>query len=165
MDGDYIRNVCIYILRNVNEDMSVSSLAKVFYCSKFYLMKQFKEYTGFTINEFINECRVYNSTEMLIFTDDTILKIALGNGFHSQEYYSEKFKDVIGVSPLRFRKFFAHLSDLINETEDVESLKVLREELGALDDYRQYLNNIDQYVCDDEREKPSVYVFKAKRGA
>ena len=38
-------------------------------------------------------------------SDDLIIKVALDNGFYSQEYYSEIFAKIIGVGPLTYRKF------------------------------------------------------------
>ena len=78
-----LSEVCGYIIDNINEDLSPESLSMIFHYNKSYLMRKFKEFTGFTISEFINECRVYNSTDPLIYTDDSILKIALTNGFNS----------------------------------------------------------------------------------
>ncbi len=120
MDFNIVREICNYLIANINDDISADDIATEFHYNKFYLMRKFKEHTGFTLNEFINECRIYNSTNPLIFTDDTILKIALNNGFNSLEYYSEKFKEVIGTSPLRFRKIYTGLLYIAETTKDPE---------------------------------------------
>ena len=103
------------------------------------MIRIFKNYTGYTIKEFINNVKILKTIDPLVFTDDTILKIALNNGFNSQEYYSEKFKDIIGVSPLKFRKEFNN----INEIKDINELKEKRDYLLYLKQYEQQLLAID----------------------
>lgn len=150
-----MKEICDYIISNINNDISVEQLSDIFHYNKSYLMRKFKDYTGFTINEFINECRVYNSTDPLIYTDSKILKIALTNGFNSLEYYSEKFKDIIGASPLKFRQIYSSLLSLAQTSNNTDELKYIKNALGELQEYQTYLNNIgDEYM--DEVTRPKI---------
>ena len=158
MDSNIIREICNYLCININDDITIDDLADIFHYNKFYLIKKFKEYTGFTINEYINECRVYNSTNPLMYTDDTILKIALNNGFKSQEYYSEKFKDIIGSAPLKFRNTFSKLFDLIEKTDDKEELNYLKATLEELNNYQDYLNSLGS-SRNTKQDKPKIKVL------
>ena len=158
MDTNTVREICGYLCANINEDITIDDLASTFHYNKFYLIKKFKEYTGFTINEYINECRVYNSTDPLIYTDDTILKIALNNGFKSQEYYSEKFKDIIGASPLKFRNAFSKLIYLIEKTDDIKDLNYLKASLEELNSYQDYLNSLGNEPI-AKQDKPIIKVL------
>ena len=146
-----LSEVCRYIIDNINEDLSPESLSMIFHYNKSYLMRKFKEFTGFTISEFINECRVYNSTDPLIYTDDSILKIALTNGFNSLEYYSERFKSIIGSSPLKFRQVYSALLDLVKKSNDPEELKFIKGVLSELQEYKLYLQNIGDIVYSKEK--------------
>lgn len=162
MDTNTVREICSYLCANINEEITIDGLASIFHYNKFYLIKKFKEYTGFTINEYINECRVYNSTNPLIYTDDTILKIALNNGFKSQEYYSEKFKDIIGASPLKFRNAFSKLIYLIENTDDIEELNYLKATLEELNGYQDYLNNLGSETT-TKQDKPKIKVLEVPK--
>lgn len=135
-----VRNICIHILDNIDDDITMNELEKIFCYNKFYLIRMFKLYTGYTIKEFINSVKVLKTINPLIFTNDTILKIALNNGFNSQEYYSEKFKDMIGISPLKFRKEFSDVSKI----SDVDELKAKKCYLIYLKQYEQWLLNISK---------------------
>ena len=119
---DIVKGLCKYILDNLYEDINMETLEKEFFYSKYYLIRVFKAYTGYTIKEFINTVKVLKSINPLVFTDDTILKIALTNGFNSQEYYSEKFFEILGLSPLKFRKEFQGI-DSITNIEELELKK------------------------------------------
>lgn len=150
-----IRDICEYIIDHISDNISANQIAEAFHYDKSYLMRKFKEYTGFTISEFINECRIYNSTNPLIYTDDSILKIALNNGFNSLEYYSEKFKDIIGSSPMRFRQVYSGLLEVAYNSSDVEELNYVKAALAELQDYQAYL-----YDIGSKCEKPKVKILK-----
>lgn len=156
-----ICEVCEYIIDNINDDISVERLSLIFHYNKSYLMRKFKEVTGFTIGEFINECRVYNSTNPLIYTDDSILKIALTNGFNSLEYYSEKFKDIIGTSPLRFRQVYSRLLDLAKNSNNPEELRTIKDALSELQEYQLYLSSIGSKENGQVVSKPKVKTLKS----
>ena len=137
---DIIRKLCEYILSNLYEDITMEKLENEFYYNKYYLIRLFKLYTGYTIKEFINTVKILKTVDPLLFTDDSILKIALNNGFNSQEYYSEKFQDVLGMAPLRFRKRFRD----IDEIKDINELKSRKEYLIYLEEFHNQLMNIHE---------------------
>ena len=154
-----IQEICEYILNNINTDINVEQIADYFHYNKSYMMRKFKDYTGFTINEFINECRVYKSTNPLIYTNYSILKIALTNGFNSLEYYSEKFKDIIGTPPLRFRQIYTSLLEIANNSNSSKELKIIKESLSQLEEYREYLYSIGNIASNEKQNytsKPKV---------
>ena len=129
---DFIVDICSYLIDNINNEISLEELENYFHYNRFYIIRLFKENTGYTITEFINLVRVLKSTDSLIYTNDTILKIALSNGYNSQEYYSEKFNNIIGMSPLKFRKIYTNL----NKIEDKEKLIELQNYYTFIKDYQ-----------------------------
>ncbi len=135
-----VKGLCEYILSNLYEDITMEKLENEFYYNKYYLIRLFKLYTGYTIKEFINTVKILKTVDPLLFTDDSILKIALNNGFNSQEYYSEKFQDVLGMAPLRFRKRFRD----IDEIKDINELKSRKEYLIYLEEFHNQLMNIHE---------------------
>ena len=139
-----IKELCQYILDNINNEITLEKLESEFYYSKYYIIRAFKSYTGYTIKEFINTIKVLKTINPLIFTDDTILKIALNGGFNSQEYYSEIFQSTIGTSPLKFRKEFQNIDD----SSEIEKLELKKQYLLYLQQYYNQLININ-----DKEEK------------
>ena len=157
-----IQEIYEYILKNINENISPEQIAEIFHYNKSYMMRKFKEHTGFTMNEFINECRIYNSTNPLIYTDYSILKIALTNGFKSLEYYSEKFKDIIGTSPLKFRQIYSYLLEIANNSNNPDELKYIKETITELQEYQKYLYSIGSIDSNENHEnisKPKVKII------
>lgn len=132
-----IRDLIIYLINNINEEITIKDIEDRYSYNRYYIIRAFKEYTGLTIMEFINKIKVYKTMNPLLYTDNTILYIALENGFNSQEYYSEKFKDVVGLSPIRFRKYFSN----IEENHDINELKMKKAYLNELyNNYNELLN-------------------------
>lgn len=142
---EIIKELYEYIVDNAFNDINLNKLEQEYFYNKFYILRSFKEYTGYTITEFINKIKVYRSVDPLLLTNDTILKIALNNGFNSQEYYSEKFKNVIGLSPKKFRKEYSNISN-----NNLEELKEKRR-------YLEQIKNEEQKIYSFNKEKEKVY--------
>ncbi len=159
MDNILVQDICSYLVENIDRNVSLDELEEVFHYDKFYLSRRFKEYTGLTTVSFINECRIYNSIDPLIFTKETILSIALNNHFNGLEQYSNKFKNVIGTSPSNFRNLFTSLTSLACKTNDKEQLNLLKESLEQINEYKNYLMNINGDLTSPDimpTEKPKV---------
>ena len=147
-----IKDLCQYILNNLYNEITMDKIEKEFNYSKYYLIRIFKLYTGYTIKEFINIVKVLKTINPLIFTNDTILKIALNGGFNSQEYYSEKFQEIIGISPIKFRKEYNNI-DLL---DNINELKLKKEYLMDLQKY--YDNLID--IPNNLEKKDKIKKYK-----
>ena len=70
------------------------------------------------------------------------------------DYYSEKFKDVIGISPLKFRKEFSNIDNVKN----IDELKNKREYLINLKQYNEYLLSFSNTVDNKTKEKKLIKV-------
>ena len=108
-----------YINKNINDAITIDELSNRFYFDKTYIMKRFKREIGVSIHDYINRIRILNSLEYYKY-DNYILNIALMNGFNSIEYYSEIFKKVMGINPLKYKKFINKNFDICdNDIENV----------------------------------------------
>ena len=101
---DSIKAILSYLKKNYNEDLSLATVAKRFNYSTNYFSRLFKEQTGKTFLEYVNEYRIQRASEMLIFSDDMITDIAMEVGFNNLSYFIRQFKRFHGCSPVQFRK-------------------------------------------------------------
>ena len=137
-----------YINNNINKEITVDELVNRFYYDRTYIMKRFKKEIGVKIHDYINIIRIMNSLEYYQY-NNYILSIALKNGYSSIEYYSEVFKKIIGVNPLKYRKF-------INRSFDISS-----NEINIIMDNINKCNNLKLYVSDYlNRRKPTQKMEK-----
>lgn len=105
--NELVCDILEYINNNINKEITIDELSEIFFFNKTYIMKRFKSEIGLTIHSYINHIRIFNS--LFYFKNDSyILNIAIRNGFNSLEYFSETFKNIIGVNPRTYKKFISH---------------------------------------------------------
>ncbi len=107
-----------YINKNINCEITIDELANCFYFDRTYIMKKFKKEIGISIHDYINKIRILNSLDYYKY-DNHILSTALKNGFNSIEYYSEIFKKIIGVNPMKYKKFINRSLDIKENEIDI----------------------------------------------
>ena len=137
-----------YINKNINDEITIDDLSNRFYFNKTYIMKRFKREIGYTIHDYINTMRIMNSLDLYGY-DNYILGIAIKNGFNSIEYYSEIFKKIMGVNPLKYKKF-------INRSFDITD-----NDISLIIKNINKCNNLKIFVKDYlSRRKPSTKMEK-----
>lgn len=166
-----VLNIIDYLDENLTEEITIDSIAGRFHFNRFYLMKMFKKVTGITILEYVNQKKIESSLNDIVNTDDKILKIALNHGFNSQEYYSEIFTKVLGISPTEFRKSAPiDPKTLYMEDRDMTRLEQIQSEIQLLKDLRAGLvaqqpilqqQNVKSKVV--RSSKPKVYKLSGNR--
>ncbi len=89
--NDLTRQVISYINNNYTEKISLDELSAKFYVSKYYLCHMFKNSTGYTITEFINNKRIMH-TQALCKEGMTISAACVNAGFsnYSSFYAAQK---------------------------------------------------------------------------
>lgn len=132
-----IVDILKYLNNNINTKININELSKIFMYDKAYLMRLFKKELNITIIDYVNSVRIYNSIKQLK-SDSNLLHISLNNGFNSLEYFSETFKNIIGVNPSIFRKFLnldrsITLDEFVECTNSMSNLNIL-------------INRIDKYI-------------------
>ena len=105
--NELVCNIIEYLNNNINKEITIDELSMLFYFDKTYIMKKFKKELNISIHQYINTIRIYNSLPYFV-EDNYILSIAYNNGFNSLEYFSEIFKNTMGVSPKIYRNYLNH---------------------------------------------------------
>ncbi len=110
--GEQMQEVRSYIDKNYAQDISLESIADHFHLSVYYLARQFRKYTAYTINKYIVSCRIGEAQRRLIHTEDRIDDIAVTCGYMNLSYFYASFKKNVGCTPMEFRNAYK------NEAED-----------------------------------------------
>lgn len=101
---DSIQKVKEYIAENLNEKLTVSSLAKIINMSSSHFSRVFKQQTGFSPYDYILISRLNRAKYLLQVTDMTVAAVAYEIGFNSESNFIYFFSENEGVSPRKFRK-------------------------------------------------------------
>lgn len=91
-----------YIAAHLSEDLSVETLSKSFYLSRYYLMHRFKEVTGYTLHQYIRQKRLLWAAE-LIRSGQPVMKAAEQVGFKEYSTFLRSFQAMFHMSPREFR--------------------------------------------------------------
>ena len=91
-----------YIVHHLDEDLSVDSLSKRFYLSRYYLMHRFKAVTGYTVHQYISQKRLLLAGE-LIRRGVPVMKAAEQAGFAEYSTFLRAFQNTFHMSPREFR--------------------------------------------------------------
>lgn len=86
------------------EHLSREVLAGVAGMSVWHYSRVFKNRTGISPMEYVNNIRMDRAKEMLLVPGQTIKHIASQVGFQDEFYFSRKFKKYVGVSPSTYQR-------------------------------------------------------------
>lgn len=97
-------SVIAYLHAHYDESLSLDQLAEHFYISSTYLCRIFKQTTGFTLVEYLQDVRVQQARAYLRETNWKVTSIAEKTGFDSIAHFGRVFKHLTGHTPLQYRK-------------------------------------------------------------
>lgn len=155
MQKKLILDILDYIDQYIYSPISTLDIANHFHYNKDYIMRVFKRECHVTIIDYIHRKRVYSSLTYLESTSHSILKISLLCGFHSQEYFCEIFKKVMGISPILFRSFSLRDSSLT-----ISNITTIQNNLLELKNYFDFINQYRMIVI--PKTKLSLSIFDNK---
>ncbi|WP_442600195.1 AraC family transcriptional regulator [Neobacillus sp. D3-1R] len=100
--------VCIgrtldYIEDNLQETISLETLAVIACFSPFHYHRVFQALVGESVMDYVRKRRLTRAAEQLFYSDVRVVDIALDVGFQYQESFNRAFKKVYGVSPNQYR--------------------------------------------------------------
>lgn len=103
-----VDRVVQYLHVHMTDKITLDKLAAVFFTSKSFLVKHFKQETGKTIIEYLNSIRIDTAKMLLITTAKSIEEISEAVGYESPKYFARTFKSIVGISPSAFCKQQKH---------------------------------------------------------
>jgi len=96
-----------FISENLEKKITLTDAAKSVSVTPNYLATLLKRETGRTFVELITEKRIALAGELLSFTEMRISQVADVAGFMDADYFSRRFKQMTGLSPVDFRAMHA----------------------------------------------------------
>ncbi len=99
-----IKNVIIYVERDLSADISLKELAELNGVSATYLSTTFKKETGKPFVDFVNGRRIENAKHLLKTTRLQVQTVAQHCGFPDVQYFAKVFKKYTGVTPREYRE-------------------------------------------------------------
>jgi AraC family transcriptional regulator len=92
-----------YIQEHLDQALRLADLAALVGMSACYFASVFKQSTGTSPHQFIVQCRLRRSQQLLRCSDATIAQIAIQCGFSSQSHLTRLFRRHLGTTPRAYR--------------------------------------------------------------
>lgn len=100
-ENEKINSILSYINQNIASPLSLDAIAERFFISKFYLSRQFKQFTGMSIYQYIIKKRVTISRDLLR-SGIPVTSACMECGFNDYSNYLKAFKREFGCNPSEF---------------------------------------------------------------
>jgi AraC family transcriptional regulator len=98
-----LKQVTTYIQEHLGQDLKLADLAALIGMSPCYFAWLFKQTTGVSPHQFIIQCRLERSQQLLKHSEEPIAEIAVHCGFSSQSHLTRLFRKHFNTTPKAYR--------------------------------------------------------------
>ena len=121
-----LRSALAFIHQNYKNRISLEETAAREFLSVQYLSRLFKEHLGSTFMEYLNSLRIADAKQGILYSTNSLSRIALDNGFASVKALNAQFIKKYGCSPMEYRKANKH-----DESRNpIDSIQLMDDENG-----------------------------------
>lgn len=92
-----------YIHLHYQEPLMLEDVASKAFLTPVYFSRLFKANMGVNFTDYVNKLRVDLACKLLLNNDITLVEIAQLCGFNDQSYFSKIFKNIVGISPKKYK--------------------------------------------------------------
>ena len=110
-----IEGVLNYINSNLENDLSIDTIASEFFISKYYLMRKFKNQIGSSIHNYVVQKRLILARS-LISDGLSMSSVCSRCGFNDYSSFVRAFKKVYGISPSNYNPTIHNFENPISDT-------------------------------------------------
>ncbi len=100
----HVRDTIEYIQENLSARLDVETLAQRLFVSKSFLSGRFRKEVGVTVGRYLDDQLLMAAQWKLLRTDATVGQISAELGYCDQFYFSRRFHQLCGDTPLHYRK-------------------------------------------------------------
>lgn len=112
-----------YIETNLHTAIQLEDVASFIGFSKFHFHRLFQAEIGMTIGDYIRKRRICRAASDLLFTEESILAIAIQYGFETQESFTRAFKRIYTLPPGQYRKLMSEVTKRKEEKRMDKTIK------------------------------------------
>lgn len=102
--SDHVTDTILYIQNNLSASLQVEELAQRRFISRAYLEKLFRQQVGMSLGQYIDDQLMGTAQWWLEQTGRSVAYISQELGYQDPCYFSRRFKQLRGVTPLQYRR-------------------------------------------------------------
>lgn len=99
-----MEDVFQYVEANYQNHIDLDNISNAIGFSKYYFTKFFKESTGMTFVDYLNNFRVTKAQWFIIEEESSMAEVAYKSGFNSVKTFNRVFKNITGCAPLEYKR-------------------------------------------------------------
>ena len=103
-DLDRLSQVLDHIHQHIDEPLRLGRLAEMAELSPYQLDQRIRSLFQLSVRQFLIKVRIDSACEKLARSEHPIARVALDCGYSDQSAFSRQFRQVVGISPLAYRK-------------------------------------------------------------
>ena len=103
-DSELFSRLLLYIHKNYNKDLTLSTISKAFGYHPAYISSYFKSELNIGIMRYVNVVRLKNAVLLMQQKKQTVTQIATDCGFSSMRTFYRVFRQEFGCSPKEYEK-------------------------------------------------------------
>lgn len=104
--SSYTRRCMDYVEKHFREKIYLDEIAETLGISSSYLSRTFKKETGICLQDYVNQVRVERAANLLVYSEESIPRIAEYVNFPSQSYFGKVFKAWKDMTPRQYREAY-----------------------------------------------------------
>ncbi|TDL92474.1 helix-turn-helix domain-containing protein [Vibrio vulnificus] len=156
MKDERIRDILTFIEKNYRKQISFEEIAKRQYLSLYYLSRYFKQAVGVSFSQYVKQIRLKSAVHELLYTDHTIMKVSLNNGFPNVKAFNKAFKEMYNQTPAEYRGL--HKKEPFQEVNNISEQYTLVNSPYFLIELSKYISQKDQNVTVKESGVSAVHI-------
>lgn len=125
-EEEYVRRtlkVLIYIEENIDEDLTLETLAKIACYSPFHFHRIFQAIVGETVHGYVKRLRMQTAAGKLRYTEKPVTAIALDASFETPSAFTRAFKQFMGSSPRNYRSLNFAVNTITQKLKELPMIK------------------------------------------
>lgn len=103
-DREWVEQIQTYMDNHYAEAITLAHLADVCHGSPYHLQRTFKRLTGITPMEYVQQKRIEEAKQKLVYTNKSVSDISLNVGMANVPYFITLFKKKTGYTPKEYRQ-------------------------------------------------------------
>ena len=100
--GDYLSQ--LRKKEHYADNLTLKGLSEKYYVNSAYLGQLFRKKYGQSFKDYLNNYRMDQAADLLLHSDKKIIQVAEEVGYHDLDYFVNRFIQVKGCTPAKFRK-------------------------------------------------------------
>lgn len=112
---DKLSSILDYIALNCTDEISLNDISAHFGFTPQHFSRFFKEKMKVTFHHYLNDVRLQRSIGDLLYSDKTVLRLALDNGFPNVASYNKAFMGKYNMRPLDYKQSNAQELNLLED--------------------------------------------------